>query len=414
MQSLDKKNIKIGFLGTMNSMPMYYAIEFINRGYEVRYLVDVSKNDTLSRPENHFPDISYPYPSWIYELFSESSSTNVFKYFDYFKKLLVNYLPNIFNTKAYKFAESCDVVFLSGKYLIFSFFLNKSIYKIFLSYGSDLDVYCKTTSFSLFNFKSYLKTFLFRQSLKHLDMIVKFPKGLNIQSDHIVENVIKKKLNIDIIERYELMDHYLKKYPRHPKSSNGTLNILCPVRNLFLKHEGIGESENKGNDIIIRGLAKYINHNKNVKIHLFNKGPDTQKIKELCFKLGIDSNVIWHDQIPFYKLAEMFVDSDIVFDQVGPHWMGIGMVALYLGRPLITNYRPEVLHRFWKTDSTPICQAANENEIFDWLIRLEDPNLRKDISIRSIVFSDNFIFNYNTINKIESRIMKKFTQNFSL
>ena len=56
---IDKTHL-IVFLGTMNAMPMMYAWELKKLGYRVLYFVDRPQSDTLSRPENHFPEISYP------------------------------------------------------------------------------------------------------------------------------------------------------------------------------------------------------------------------------------------------------------------------------------------------------------------------------------------------------------------
>lgn len=49
-------------------MPMQYALQFKQDGYDVKYIVDVDKEDTLSRPECQFSEIPYPYPEWIEEI----------------------------------------------------------------------------------------------------------------------------------------------------------------------------------------------------------------------------------------------------------------------------------------------------------------------------------------------------------
>ena len=58
----------IVFLGSMNAMPMMYALELKKKGFEVIYFVDAPVSDKLCRPENHFSDIQYPYPDWIVEV----------------------------------------------------------------------------------------------------------------------------------------------------------------------------------------------------------------------------------------------------------------------------------------------------------------------------------------------------------
>ena len=55
------------FFGSMNNMPMMYARELRRLGQDVIYFVDVPADDTLSRPECHYSDISHPYPDWIVE-----------------------------------------------------------------------------------------------------------------------------------------------------------------------------------------------------------------------------------------------------------------------------------------------------------------------------------------------------------
>jgi hypothetical protein len=64
MIDLDAPGVII-FFGTMNAMPMMYAHELRNLGQDVIYFVDVPEKNTLCRPENHFPSISYPYPDWV-------------------------------------------------------------------------------------------------------------------------------------------------------------------------------------------------------------------------------------------------------------------------------------------------------------------------------------------------------------
>ena len=55
------------FLGNMNAMPMAYALDLRERGWDVTYFVDSRATDKLPRPELKFPSIGYPYPSWIVE-----------------------------------------------------------------------------------------------------------------------------------------------------------------------------------------------------------------------------------------------------------------------------------------------------------------------------------------------------------
>lgn len=65
--TLDRQHV-VAFLGSMNAMPMAYAHALKKLGYSCLYFVDVPRRVPLCRPENFFPDISYPYPHWIQEI----------------------------------------------------------------------------------------------------------------------------------------------------------------------------------------------------------------------------------------------------------------------------------------------------------------------------------------------------------
>ena len=98
------------FLGTMNAMPMHYAMELRKLNQEVVYFVDEKKENTLHRPECHFKNsISYPYPDWIIEFIIPSKLLiSIFPQF--FKFILLKSLPNKYKNKKIK------AIFYSGFY----------------------------------------------------------------------------------------------------------------------------------------------------------------------------------------------------------------------------------------------------------------------------------------------------------
>jgi hypothetical protein len=126
------------FFGTMNAMPMVYARELRKLGQDVVYFVDVPRSDSLSRPECHYADIGYPYPNWIIE-------------FPLVSPLLANIFPKITLQRMLRKARTrkrlgpIKAAFMGGHFVAFAPHLPKEALRIFLSYGSDFDVWGKPT-----------------------------------------------------------------------------------------------------------------------------------------------------------------------------------------------------------------------------------------------------------------------------
>jgi len=396
--SLSKDKL-IVFMGSMNAMPMMYALELKKLGYDVIYFVDVSKENALSRPENHFPDIDYPYPPWVIELVLPS-------------QIILSFFPRLFALmyqrrirKVTKKEIGCFV--LNGFFISLAPYLNKSSSKVSLSHGSDLDVWANTECLSVLvqSFKkrsifkylpSIMSKLLINKVVKrqyfgysHTHTVVYFPKCFDAEGDKVIQKLMDQ--GVRYVPRYDISFEPLKGQSREFKNSTGTLQVFSGVRFLFRTFPDGNDGYNKGNDILIEGIAKYIAINPNIRVHFVEKGEDVQYAKELCQKLGIEDVVVWHKEMPFKDLLALYQNSDICFDQVGSHWIGaIGGYALWLGKPLIANPEPAVLSGVWP-DSNPVCSAKTSNEVCDCFIRLEDVEFRKEVSNSSKVFVEKYM-----------------------
>ena len=407
-----KLNIDDGpiiFLGGMNAMPMMYAWELKKMGYEVIYFVDRPENDTLSRPENHFPNIKYPYPDWIIEV---NLKTQILLPF------FVQKWGSFFLKKIKKISQKKPQLFvLNGFFIsIGPFFVSKGSQVIALSHGSDLDTWADVESISALKktfskksffkyfpsfFSSYLISYIVEKQFNSLlcaNAVIYFPTGFNSNGDRVINKLREKSINI--FERYDISFEPLEGQNRDFKKRHGKLVIFSGVRFLYQTFPDGNEEYSKGNDIIIKGLAKFYKHYPEIEIHFVEKGEDVEAAKQLCKDLGISQVIVWHKEMKFYELLQLYQHADICFDQVGKHWIGaIGGYALWLGKPLIANdERPKRID-FWP-DETPICSAKNDEEVYKWLCKLRNDSFRELISNQSKDFVEKFMHPKKLLNDI--------------
>lgn len=389
----------IVFLGSMNAMPMMYALELKKKGFEVIYFVDAPVYDKLCRPENHFSDIEYPYPDWIVEINLKTQMLLPF-----FRILFSAYLDWKINKRSNKRPQ---VYVLNGFFISLSSFLGSGIPKIALSHGSDLDSWADVggaatlannfCGFSIFKFfpkilsKLLIKYVVVKQfnGFVESNKVVYFPYGFNAAGDLVIDALRKK--GVHCYERYDISFEPLKNQNRSFNCSNNRLVVFSGVRFTYKTFSEGNADYNKGNDIIISGLAKYYQYNKNMEIHFVEKGPDVDDAKRLCKEFGLEHAVIWHKEMRFIELLDLYQKSDICFDQLGSHWIGaIGAYAMYLGKPLIANDNLPVKVGIWPRNN-PICSAVTAEEVFNQLKRLQDINERERLSNESKRFVECYM-----------------------
>lgn len=383
---------KIGFIGSMNAMPMAYALKFKREGYDVRYVVEAPEHDHLMRPEFHFAaDVSYPYPDWIVEI-------------PWGNDLVRHATAPWSNPAGVAAMADRDIVFLNDASIALAPALPKSTLCVALSSGSDIDLFGRwSMAFTLASrirrkhlypvrlALESLRVLWQRRGLKRCGGISYFPRGLNPAGDEVVDELRRGPRRPFLVERFDV-NFESAGVPRVPLPRRPLTKILVPVRFNMNPPAG-GQFEYKGNDIILRGLAVYARENPSIEIHLVAKGPpeDLAAARRMCGELGIDTQVTWHEPMPLPELFQLFAASDVVFDQVGHHWMGaIGCYALYMGRPLIANARLDIFGRLWGGE-TPILQATTETEIVQHLRRCEDQAERQRVADAGQVFAEQHL-----------------------
>ncbi|WP_183028213.1 hypothetical protein [Variovorax sp. UMC13] len=390
---IDKSGV-IVFMGSMNAMPMMYAWELRRRGYDVLYFVDAPPTDALSRPENHYAGLGYPYPNWVVELKMPTQMM-----LPYFSRLHAKRVMKNIRSRTKK-AISC--FFLNGFFVSLAPWLKTEGKVVALSHGSDLDVWANrgnaknlSNSFknrSIFNFlPSAFAGRLIEKAVKQQyagfsssDAVIYFPHGFNISGDEVVGQL--RAEGKSVWERYDVSFEPLAGVSREIKEPESKIILFSGVRFLYKTFPDGNREYSKGNDIMIQGIAEYWKRNKRIEVHFVEKGEDVLHAKQLCRDLGINEIVVWHKEMPFNKLIDLYLKSDICFDQVGAHWMGaIGAYALFLGRPLIANVNKAMELGVFPYKN-PILSAENASDVFDALVKLENDSFRRNLSQDSKIF----------------------------
>lgn len=405
MNSTDIPLPRIGFIGSVNAMPMGYALKFIRDGFDVKYVVDAPRENLLNRPEHHFPrQIPYPYPSWVREHKVR-------------KTLLFRSLPFRDTSLIRSEMRDCDVIFLNDYGLALAPFLHSGARLIALSSGGDVDVLCDyayahevagiargSLRYPLVLGLELLRTFWQRQGLFRCEGICYFPPGLNRKGDRIVAEAAMRS-GAWFVPRYDV--NFDAANIGYSLPRNGLLRkILIPVR-INIDPDPSYAFEYKGNDVIIKALGIYRQRNPGIEVHMVRKGRprDLEIASALVRECGLEANVVWHDEMPLAELLALYKGCDVCFDQVGSHWMGaVGCYALYSGRPLIANARLDVFSPLWGAD-VPILNAVSAEQIVEHLVSCEDYDFRKALAIRGHEFALRHLDNEATYARIKSRIL---------
>lgn len=399
---------RIGFIGCMNAMPMAYALKFLRDGHDVRFVVEAEPDDFLMRPEHQYAnEVRYPYPSWIREIRWKSD-------------LLHHVTLPWSNREAVKAMADCDVVILNDYGFALAPNMPKGALCVALSSGADVDILCRwemAWSFAASVRRKWLypvrlvlelwRTCLQRRGLATCDIVSYFPRGLNHLGDEVIAELLRSNRPPQLIERYDA--NFAAVGVQHVSIPKRPLQrIFAPVRFNLLPPAG-GEFEYKGNDLILQALARYLQRNPSVEIHLFEKGPpaDLALARRMCHELGIESAVTWHQPTNLPGLLKLYENADVVIDQVGTHWMGgVGFYALYMGRPVIANARLDVFGQLWGTD-IPILNATTSDQIVSHLVRCEDLAYRESVAEASHAFARDRLDTEEVYQRLRTAILER-------
>lgn len=376
--------MKIGFLGNTNNYPFIIARQMKEAGCDVVFYVDAPANETLHRPEHYDSHVSYPYPEWIKE--------NLL-----LRRSLYIHFPQIFLKEIIRELNTCDAVILNDYGHRFKAFLKPTVLSISMFSGADLEVMAdyenvKSMLMSHPRLKlmpGFLKKAFARFSVKQLrkgisqaSLISYFPKGIIPTGDKLLSEIFPENNYPRFSHSHVIVEGF--KYVVPP--DNPVFRIFSLTRFMWKKPfpAGRSEYEDKGNDIMIKGIALFLRSTgKRLDIHFIEKGLHLQESKDLIKELGFSDMVTWHKEMPFKDLQYHIANADVVFEQLGTHYVSGGLYAMLMGRPVIGNARPEIFEPLLG-EPTPICHALTPEDVCLWLEKLTtDKELLHSTGLRS-------------------------------
>lgn len=126
----------------------------------------------------------------------------------------------------------------------------------------------------------------------------------------------------------------------------------------------------KGNDILIKGFAMFIEKNPNVtcKLILFEYGRNVEASKTLIETLGIKEAVVWMPLMPRNEIMFGLNISDIACGHFKTSWLTCGVVneTLASDKPLLHNREDALYAENYKT-LYPVLNVKTADDVTKWL-----------------------------------------------
>ena len=279
------------------------------------------------------PSLKNNYPEWFifYDRKKSSWKTNILK---------------IMRNKKY------DLIHAYTELAIFAYLSRRKF--IANTQGSDLRQIA---------FQNSLRGILMRRAYRKAKLVILS------QPDHIPLIKKLKIKNVIYLPNIFDVDYYSPKNVEKEQSSK-KFTILHPTT-LFWK--------GKGNDIIVKGFAKFVKKNPDSILIIIDKNRiDSQRTKILVEDLGISEKVQFvNGPLNRLELEEYYNKSDVVIDQVKNGSMGaIALETMLCEKPLIVYIKEDEFKKVFPR-LPPVFNVKSDDDISNQLEKLLDSELRR-------------------------------------
>lgn len=377
---------RFAFVGNMNNMPFLYAREMKDLGLDAVLFVDAPHEVKLDRPESVDSSIEYPYPNWLIEIPPPKISP-------FFKRLS----PKLWYRRLIAELNKFDVVILNGNWITLGPYLRDEIIVYALCAGYEIDALCDLDNIHVLASSDHVKALtdvitkkfpflnlgerivmpllrrrlsLQRRGVRRSDGISYYSTGISQRGDQLIAEIMFGKA----YRRLELRGFPTKPFKYvEPDPNKRRFTLINYTRFSFLNEQ----LDNKRNDIMLEGIGLFLQEKgaiDDLEIIFFSKGnPESlERTKEMAAQMDFARYIEWKEPVSLEELFNRIVpDADVVFDQFGAQWLGAGLYAMLVGRPVIANERPEIFRRITGSPS-PVCQASTPEEVCEWLVTLYD------------------------------------------
>lgn len=351
--------MRLGFFGNSNNYPFMLAVALRRRGHDVLFIVD--QQDPLYRPEFRYGGFGAA-SNWILDV-----SPVRFRHYA---------IPNPRIARVVRLLRGCDAVVLNqyGPSLLTA--IDRPA--LTLLTGSDLEIYANLDTLRSFwsslntrwatpaNLAFYwlLRSLVLKQrkGIQESGVIRFFPRGVTPVGDQLLD-----ELGVTERVKFYLPMTDIDAIAPAPPPMNDPPRLLSVARLNWTKpmRKGATQLDYKGTDIMVRGIAKFVRETmKRVEIHMVRKGWDVAATEQLLIECGLQHLVVWHDEMSQSRLFDLVRVSDVVIEQLDQSLPGSGAVdALALGRPVIANWRRDVVPEYRRLPYEAICQASTDEEV---------------------------------------------------
>lgn len=333
--------LSVFIYGNTNNYPYLLAEGFRALGHAVKLVIN--KKELLHRPESLHPEWLNAYPEWIIDASDIGEFDIAFE---------SQKLDELFATHGHQadFAVLNDIGPALAGYL-------HCPYATVLT-GSDLTYYANYQSVVLrtaawdpgFRRTPYAR----RIVRKFTDLVTRQREGILMSSvvSYGARNLTPEGDvlldEIGVLDAQRFMVHLsntLHTARRHmPK--NERLKIFCGSRVVWKQNaqQSYCAMDLKGTDVLINGFAAYCRQGGKGVLHLPRKGTDVEDAVTLIAELGIESRVVWYENMSLKQFEEELISADLICDQFGSSFPGMVTTHAYaLGRPVLANFRPDLM-----------------------------------------------------------------------
>jgi glycosyltransferase involved in cell wall biosynthesis len=359
--------MKIGIFGNTNNYPLLLAIGLRELGVDV--VLIVNRKERLHRPESKYPEWQGNYPHWIVDcsdLAEEDWVAASPRLRDVINHLALRSDGLVLNDVGPSLLEFCAlpaIALITGSDL--SYFGNDRTVDL-RWHGAD-PVFRDSPGARL-EIRRW-REFIARQRAGILSAkAVSAPlPGLVPAIDELLSGIGVPATRRDFFYLADVANTVA-----HATVPNQRLRVLNGARLNWKKPlpSSFSSQDHKGTDTLLGGFARFVASGGDADLVLFRKGLHVAETEALARSLGVDSRIIWRDEMSLRDFHAELSQADIVCDQLGESFPGlVALDAMAIGIPVIANFQPEIMGRYFP-EPVAACQARTPSEVAGHLASL--------------------------------------------